>query len=496
MFQHLKLKYKISIVPVLFILALVSIVVVFSQFNKQNKTLLNNIQYGYVSYFEMSQKLLATMSSLQRNFQDAVAAADLNKLDESKKYDAQFDSLIQTAQHNNVLKHDTTLAALHATFDTYYTLANKTSAEMIGGNLSEATTANIQLMIAQYKEIALKLTSIEKESKLQMDAAFIETQGNNSSFGYFIIAGIIITLVVFNVLAFKINVSIAKPLLAIINNLNYISKGELNHPVNELYLARRDEIGDVARALKHHTDKLHEIVNEIQQGIETVSIASAELESTSEELSSGSNLQAASAEEISSSMEEMLAVIAQNRDNAEHARTIAELISHDIQEVDASSKTSLASIKQIATKIQIIDDIAFQTNLLALNAAVEAARAGEQGRGFAVVAAEVRRLAERSRNAGYEINAIAKLTVEQSLRSNELLSNIIPQIAQSASLVQEIAVSSIEQNSGVEQVNSSIQELNTVTQSHSASSEELTSKAETLTDQSNNLKDIIQYFKI
>lgn len=63
-------------------------------------------------------------------------------------------------------------------------------------------------------------------------------------------------------------------------------------------------------------------------------------------------------------------------------------------------------IQQIETTIDVVEDIAEQTNMLALNAAVEAARAGEHGKGFAVVAAEIRKLADDSKQATNKVTSL------------------------------------------------------------------------------------------
>lgn len=496
MLQDLKFRFKIMILPVLFIATLIGIMVAFVMVNNKNNKILKTIENGYVSYVKLSNDLTSTMKDIQRGFLDAVAAADQEKLNANQTFAARFDSLIQNAQQNIIVDNNVILEKLSTDFKSYYQLANATSEKMIGGDYSEETTANIQVMIARFKEINTQLSNIETDSKTRMRESFADTVKNTNRTGAIISVLVLVLLVLLSYVTIQINKSTVKPLKDIVESLNLLAEGDLHCNTDETYLQRKDEIGDVSRSLRLLIDKLSAILEEVHGGVETVATASLELEASSEEISKGANQQAAATEEISASMEEMLANIEQNMENANNAQKIAERISEKVKIVDESSRESVESIKKIADKISIIDEIAFQTNLLALNAAVEAARAGEQGKGFAVVAAEVRRLAERSREAGIEINTISKASVQKSIHAGELLNNMIPEIANTVQLVHEIAASSIEQNNGVNQVNTAIQELNTVTQSNSATSEQLTGKAETLTSKSENLKEIIQFFRV
>ncbi len=244
------------------------------------------------------------------------------------------------------------------------------------------------------------------------------------------------------------------------------------------------------------SEKLKEIISHVVAGANNIASATEQMSSTSQVLSQGASEQASSVEEVSSSMEEMASNIQQNTDNAQQTDKIATSSSHSIAQVSKASEESAVSIKNIAEKIGIINDIAFQTNLLALNAAVEAARAGEHGRGFAVVAAEVRKLAERSKIAADEINVLAKNSVRTAEESAVLLNKVIPEIEKTAKLVQEISAASMEQTSGADQINNAIQQFNTVTQQNAAASEELATSAEELASQAEQLKDIISFFTI
>jgi len=153
-------------------------------------------------------------------------------------------------------------------------------------------------------------------------------------------------------------------------------------------------------------------------------------------------------------------------------------------------------MRTIIQKISVIKEIAEKTDLLAVNAAIESARAGEYGKGFAVVASEVRKLAEHSQKAAKEIDEISMTSVQTAELSGKLLAEVIPQIQNTAKLVQEISATSMEQNSGVNQISQSIQQLTSIVQQNSALSEELASSSEEVSAQAQLLLENVSYFKI
>jgi methyl-accepting chemotaxis protein len=271
-----------------------------------------------------------------------------------------------------------------------------------------------------------------------------------------------------------------------------IASGDLE---SELIHGKGKVVGVLA-AMITMRNKLVSVITEVNRSSIALSVASQQVSGTAQSLSQGASEQAASVEETSASVEEMGSSINQNSENARVTDGIATESSNAAKDGGESVFATVQAMKDIAGKITIIEDIAYQTNMLALNAAIEAARAGEHGKGFAVVAAEVRKLAERSQVAASQISELTGESVKVAEKAGGLLEKMVPDIARTAELVQEITAASEEQASGVGQITSAMQQLDQVTQQNAAGSEELAATAEEMRGQSESLIEMISFFKL
>jgi len=249
-------------------------------------------------------------------------------------------------------------------------------------------------------------------------------------------------------------------------------------------------------SMEKMTEELKSIVGNINTGSIQVAEGSEYIASSAQMISSGTNEQAANIEEISSSIEELTSNIQQNADNAHNSFSLTKKIVDDVSNGLSAVAQASDSIKLIAQKISIIEEIARQTNLLALNAAIEAARAGIAGKGFAVVASEVRKLAESSGIAAKEITALSKDGVSKAIDAQERIEQTLPSIKLNSERIEEISSASMEQSKGIDQINKSIYVLDSVIQKNATATEELASMSEELSGQANSMRESIRVFKL
>ena len=256
-----------------------------------------------------------------------------------------------------------------------------------------------------------------------------------------------------------------------------------------------NDLAAMNRALGRVVDNFSTAMNKISEYSATVNEVSSQIAEAAQDINRGANDQAASVEETSVSIEQMNATVDQNSKNARSTEDMANNATEVARSGAKAVSETVMAMRQIAEKISIIDDIAYQTNLLALNASIEASRAGEDGRGFSVVATEVRKLAERSKQAASDVSALAEHSVSVAESAGELFGEILPGITRTAELVQEIAIASGEQSSGLGEITIAMQQLDRVARQNASASEQLSAMSRDMQRLVDELNESVAFFQ-
>jgi methyl-accepting chemotaxis protein WspA len=194
-------------------------------------------------------------------------------------------------------------------------------------------------------------------------------------------------------------------------------------------LSQRDELGLLGDRINLMADDLTQLIRRVQQSGIQVNSSATEIAATArQQQATASEIAATTAEvgatavRISATSRELARTMEELSDVAEQTAGLAtsgqgglqrmDTTMRQIAEASGSINARLALLSEragsIGTIVTTINKVADQTNLLSLNAAIEAEKAGEHGRGFAVVATEIRRLADQTAIATYDIEQIVK----------------------------------------------------------------------------------------
>jgi len=255
------------------------------------------------------------------------------------------------------------------------------------------------------------------------------------------------------------------------------------------------KVGVIVSAVGDGAIQMRDTATQMADTAGKTSTQATNVAAASEEATRNVQTVAVATEELTSSISEISRRVSESAMTARRAVTEAERTNETVQ--------SLAQAAQkIGEVVQLISDIDSQTNLLALNATIEAARAGEAGKGFAVVASEVKSLANQtakateditvqitdiqqaSGTAVHAIEAIGKIIAE----IDEISTGIAAAVEQQGAATEEISRNVQEAAAGTQEVSTNIAGVNAATGETGRAAGEVLASADQLKREADNLK--------
>ncbi|MCL9653459.1 methyl-accepting chemotaxis protein [Pseudomonas idahonensis] len=220
--------------------------------------------------------------------------------------------------------------------------------------------------------------------------------------------------------------AIMAPMNRIVSILEIMRTGDLSGRLN---LERKDEFGAVETGFNDMMTELTALVSQAQRSSVQVTTSVTEIAATSKQQQATATETAATTTEIGATSREIAATsrdlvrtMTEVSSAADQASVLAGSGQQGLARMEDTMHSVMGAADLVNAKLAILNEkagninqvvvtivkVADQTNLLSLNAAIEAEKAGEYGRGFAVVATEVRRLADQTAVATYDIEQMVR----------------------------------------------------------------------------------------
>ena len=270
------------------------------------------------------------------------------------------------------------------------------------------------------------------------------------------------------------------------------------------------EFQKVKEAMIHISESMNDVMTNITETANQVSVGSDDLAKAAQGLAEGSESQAAAVEELLATAVTVAEQVEENKNDSEksavHTREVTVMMEESQQQMElmrqAMDKIHESSQKVVGI-IKTIEDIAEQTNLLSLNASIEAARAGEAGRGFAVVAGEIGNLANESARAVNTTRDLIGVSLSEIEKGNALAKEVVESLSQAVAkvgevneMIQKTAESAELQMQSVNQIRDGVEEMSQSIQDNSAMAQETSATSEELAAQAVTLNELVQMFEL
>ncbi|MDH5257390.1 MAG: methyl-accepting chemotaxis protein, partial [Gammaproteobacteria bacterium] len=486
----------------------------------------------YAASFEQSyQKINGSVNVLNELF-----ANDKRNLRYLKKISATIENYRDAIPQVRALIKD---GLSTARIDSRVKINDKPAIISIGALVNSSLSGNFSVdPIHWYDNVTAKLNLMtEVNNSLSDYLTTLVTQQKESAWNSLItmIAVISFVIIIVLVTVFTVARDIISPLNKTVDFALSIANGDLT---GKLDINRTDEIGVLANSVNQMSNNLKNMVQEINTTTNQLAQAATEVTVITTKTTKDVTQQQDELQMIATAMNEMSNTVESIANNALYAKNatdkantestngqqVVTLTSSVINEVSnevANTSSVIQELEKDAESIGkvlgVIRDIAEQTNLLALNASIEAARAGEQGRGFSVVADEVRILASRTQQATLEIQqmierlqsgsdkavkAMAKGSektitgVEQANKARETLEVIMKSVSEVADINALIATSTEEQTATTGEIDKSITSINLLASETACGAEKTSKSISELAHLANNLKVIVEKFKV